>query len=67
MGGARKRKTPQAASDGLTREDLLRFYRIMYASRRTDDREIVLKRQNRAYFQISGVGHEAICAAAGFF
>ncbi|MEO8027966.1 MAG: dehydrogenase E1 component subunit alpha/beta [Bryobacteraceae bacterium] len=48
----------------LQREDLLHAFRIMYLSRRIDDREILLKRQQRIYFQISGAGHEAISAAA---
>jgi 2-oxoisovalerate dehydrogenase E1 component len=37
----------------------------MYLARRIDDREIVLKRQNRIYFQVSGAGHEAIQTAVG--
>lgn len=49
----------------LGREELIRAFRIMYLSRRLDDREILLKRQNRIFFQASGAGHEAIQAAAG--
>ncbi len=37
----------------------------MYLSRRTDDREIVLKRQQKIFFQISCAGHEALLVAAG--
>src|SRR5690242_12166291 len=50
---------------GLGRDDLIRAFRIMYLSRRIDDREILLKRQNKIFFQISGAGHEAIQIAAG--
>jgi 2-oxoisovalerate dehydrogenase E1 component len=49
---------------GLPSEVLIRSYRWVYTSRRLDDREIILKRQNRIFFQISGAGHEAIGAAA---
>ncbi len=49
----------------LGREELIRAYRIMYLSRRIDDREIVLKRQQKIFFQVSGAGHEAIQTAAG--
>ena len=48
---------------GLTSEILTSSYRIVYTSRRLDDREIILKRQNRIFFQVSGAGHETIGVA----
>ena len=51
--------------EGLTRQQLVEIYRLMYLSRRIDDREIMLKRQQKIFFQISGAGHEALLVAAG--
>ncbi|HEY6448320.1 MAG TPA: dehydrogenase E1 component subunit alpha/beta [Acidobacteriaceae bacterium] len=49
----------------VAREKLIEIYRLMVLSRRTDDREIILKNQQRVFFQISGAGHEALLVAAG--
>jgi 2-oxoisovalerate dehydrogenase E1 component len=58
----KKAKTYQ----GLTSQQLIDAYRLMFTSRRVDDREIMLKRQQKIFFQISGAGHEAIGVAAAF-
>src|SRR5580693_4731212 len=54
-----------ARAAGLDPEALIRAFRLMYTSRRIDDREILLKRQSKIFFQISCAGHEAIQVAAG--
>src|SRR6185312_7360428 len=64
---ATERRTKSAGSglNGLTGAEWVNVYRLMYMSRRLDDREILLKNQQKIYFQISGAGHEAILVAAG--
>ena len=55
----------RGARTKLGRDGLIRAFRTIYLYRRIDDREILLKRQNKIFFQVSGAGHEAIQTAAG--
>ena len=41
-------------------KEALDDFRVALVSRYCDDREIALRQQNRAFFQISGAGHEAL-------
>src|SRR4249919_4185159 len=58
-------EAPLSFAEDLTADDLVRIYRLMLLSRRIDDKEIQLKNQSHAFFQISGAGHEAALVAAG--
>jgi len=54
-----------APAGELDRDLLIRAYRLMYLSRSLDNREVMLKRQNKIFFQVSAAGHEAVQVAAG--
>ena len=63
-------RSPESAAEvssktRMSRAQLIEFYRLMYLSRRTDDREIQLKKQQKIFFQVSCAGHEALLVAAG--
>src|SRR3990172_8969537 len=49
---------------GLDQKRLIWLYRMMFLSRRFDEKEIQLHRQGRSFFQISAAGHEALQLAA---
>ena len=65
MARASEQTMKRTDTGSLTPQQLVAFYRLMYLSRKTDDREIVLKRQQKIFFQISCAGHEALLVAAG--
>ncbi|HWE86394.1 MAG TPA: dehydrogenase E1 component subunit alpha/beta [Terracidiphilus sp.] len=59
------RESEIIATDGpLSPRTMIDIYRLMYTSRRIDDREIMLKRQQKIFFQVSGAGHEALQVGA---
>ena len=58
-------RVPEPAhAAGLSPRQLVEIYRLMVLSRCVDDREILLKRQQKIYFQISAAGHEALQVGA---
>ena len=57
-------QTETAPRSDLTKEQQLQAYKWIYQARKLDDREIMMKRQNKVFFQISGAGHEAVQVAA---
>jgi len=57
-------KLKLAKQYGLTKDDLIWMLRNIYTSRKLDDTEIFMKKQSKAFFQISGAGHEGILTGA---
>ena len=48
---------------GLKKDHHRRFLKNILLSRKLDDTEIMMRKQNTAFFQISGAGHEGILTA----
>ena len=47
----------------LSKKNLLELLEIILLSRLLDDTEITMRKQSKAFFQISGAGHEGVLAA----
>jgi 2-oxoisovalerate dehydrogenase E1 component len=47
----------------LSKEDMVWMLKNVFMSRKVDDMEISMKKQSKAFFQISGAGHEGILTA----
>ena len=51
---------------GFTKKELMEIYKIMFLSRRMDERMLRLLRQGRVHFHIGASGHEAAQVGAAF-
>ncbi len=58
-----KAKLDLIKKNKMSKELLVDMYKNSYLSRKLDDAEISMKKQSKAYFQISGAGHEGILSA----
>lgn len=61
---AHAKKLELAKKYKLGRTEMLEMLTNIYTSRKVDDAEISMKKQSKAFFQISGAGHEGILTAA---
>lgn len=59
-----QKKCELAKKYHLGRTEMLEMLSNIYTSRKVDDAEISMKKQSKAFFQISGAGHEGILTAA---
>ncbi|HVB06316.1 MAG TPA: dehydrogenase E1 component subunit alpha/beta [Acidimicrobiales bacterium] len=62
-GAPRAGENGEASYRGVPVSELLADYRLACVSRALDDRQLVLHKQGRTYFQIAGAGHEALLTA----
>ncbi|MFA6236942.1 MAG: dehydrogenase E1 component subunit alpha/beta [Bacteriovorax sp.] len=58
------KKLELAKKYNLGKKEMLEMLSNVYTSRKVDDAEISMKKQSKAFFQISGAGHEGILTAA---
>ncbi|EQC46900.1 thiamine pyrophosphate-dependent enzyme [Bacteriovorax sp. Seq25_V] len=59
-----EKKVKIAKKYKLSNDDLKSLLRNVFVSRKLDDAEISMKKQSKAFFQISGAGHEGVLSAA---
>lgn len=58
-----KAKLDLIKKNSMSKDLLVDMFKNSYLSRKLDDAEITMKKQSKAYFQISGAGHEGILSA----
>ena len=47
-----------------SKKELLNIYRLMFQSRKLDDKQLILLKQGKGFFHIGASGHEAVQVAA---